>query len=117
MKSTCASRADTDGPAEPAVDAQQALYLTDASSEYCLGGLFQGLPGFLAMTPRLVSAFKSGEGGPLSDFGAELPASLEAMNRSVDENRLVRSWLPACRTWWRACKRGDAPSTWAAEPA
>jgi ubiquinone/menaquinone biosynthesis C-methylase UbiE len=74
---------------------EHALYLTDASSEYYLGGLFQGLPGFLAMTPQLISAFKSGEGVAFSDFGAALPASFEAMNRSVYENRLVRSWLPA----------------------
>jgi 2-polyprenyl-3-methyl-5-hydroxy-6-metoxy-1,4-benzoquinol methylase len=74
---------------------EHALFLTDDSSEYYLGGLFQGLPGLLAMTPRLVSAFKTGEGVAFSEFGAELPCSLEAMNRSVYEHRLVRSWLPA----------------------
>jgi len=73
---------------------EHALFLTDPSSEYYLGGLFQGLPGLLAMTPRLVSAFKTGEGIGFSEFGAELPRSLEAMNRSVYEHRLVRSWLP-----------------------
>lgn len=74
---------------------EHAMFLIDASSEYYLGGLFQGLPGLLAMTPRLVTAFKTGEGVSFSDFGAELPATLAAMNRSVYENRLVRSWLPA----------------------
>ena len=74
---------------------EHAVFLTDESSEYYLGGLFRGLPGLLAMTPRLVSAFKSGEGVSFSEFGAELPQALEAMNRSVYENRLVRSWLPA----------------------
>ena len=74
---------------------EHAMFLTDDSSEYYLGGLFQGLPGLLAMTPRLVSAFKTGEGVSFSEFGAELPRSLEAMNRSVYENRLVRTWLPA----------------------
>jgi SAM-dependent methyltransferase len=74
---------------------EHALFLTDPSSEYYLGGLFQGLPGFLAMAPRLVDAFKAGEGVSFSDFGPGLPASLEAMNRSVYESRLVRSWLPA----------------------
>jgi len=74
---------------------EHALFLTDESSEYYLGGLFQGLPGLLAMTPRLASAFKTSEGVAFSEFGAELPRSLEAMNRSVYEHRLVRSWLPA----------------------
>jgi ubiquinone/menaquinone biosynthesis C-methylase UbiE len=73
---------------------EYALYLTDEGSEYYLGGLFQGLPGLLAMAPRLVSAFKSGEGVSFADFGAQMPESLEAMNRSVYRNRLVRSWLP-----------------------
>jgi len=74
---------------------EHALFLTDEESEYYLGGLFQGLPGLLAMTPRLVSAFNTGEGVSFAEFGAELPLSLEAMNRSVYENRVVRSWLPA----------------------
>jgi SAM-dependent methyltransferase len=85
---------------EPAADTfalpdEHAIFLTDASSEYYLGGLFQGLPGLLAMTPKLVTAFKTGKGISFSEFGAELPGSLEAMNRAVYENRLVRSWLPA----------------------
>lgn len=84
---------------DPAADTfllpdEHAVFLTDASSEYYLGGLFQGLPGLLAMTPKLVTAFKPGKGISFSEFGAELPGSLEAMNRSVYENRLVRSWLP-----------------------
>lgn len=74
---------------------EHALFLTDPASEYYLGGLFQSLPSFMAMAPRLVDAFKTGEGVSFADYGAELPASLEAMNRSVYANRLVRSWLPA----------------------
>ncbi len=74
---------------------EHAMFLVDASSEYYLGGLFQSLLGLLAMAPRLVTAFKTGSGISFSDFGAELPEALEAMNRSVYENRLVRSWLPA----------------------
>ena len=74
---------------------EHALFLTDEESEYYLGGLFQGLPGLLAMTPRLVDAFNTGEGVSFAEFGAELPLALEAMNRSVYEKRLVRSWLPA----------------------
>jgi 2-polyprenyl-3-methyl-5-hydroxy-6-metoxy-1,4-benzoquinol methylase len=74
---------------------EHAQFLIDPASEYYLGGLFQGLPGLLAMTPKLASAFKTGKGISFADFGSELPCSLEAMNRPVYENRLVRSWLPA----------------------
>ena len=42
---------------ETEVPDEHVMFLTDESSEYYLGGLFQGLPGLLAMTPRLVSAF------------------------------------------------------------
>lgn len=74
---------------------EHALFLVDESSEYYFGGLFQGLPGLLAMTPKLVNAFKTGTGISFADFGSEFPGSLEAMNRPVYESRLVRSWLPA----------------------
>jgi 2-polyprenyl-3-methyl-5-hydroxy-6-metoxy-1,4-benzoquinol methylase len=84
---------------DPAGDAfslpdEHAQFLTNASSEYYLGGLFRSLPGFLAMSPRLANAFKAGEGVSFAEFGADLPASLEGMNRPVYEARLVRSWLP-----------------------
>jgi 2-polyprenyl-3-methyl-5-hydroxy-6-metoxy-1,4-benzoquinol methylase len=74
---------------------EHAMFLADPSSEYYLGGLFQSVPGLLAMAPRLVTAFKTGDGVSFSDFGAELPEALEAMNRTVYENRLARNWLPA----------------------
>lgn len=74
---------------------EHAMFLADASSEHYLGGLFQSLPGLMAMAPRLVAAFKTGEGVSFSEFGAELPEALGAMNRALYENRLARSWLPA----------------------
>jgi len=74
---------------------EHALFLTDPSTEYYFGGLFEGLPSLLAMTPKLADAFKRGGGISFADFGADLPRSLEAMNRPVYENRLARTWLPA----------------------
>ena len=85
---------------------EHAVFLTDESSEYYLGGLFQGLPGLLAMTPRLVDAFKTGAGVSFAEFGSDLPRSLEAMNRSVYESRLVRSWLPTMPEVVAALQRG-----------
>ncbi len=74
---------------------EHALFLTDPSSEYYLGGLFKGLPALMAMAPRIAAAFEHGGGVSFSDFGAEMPVALEQMNRPVYESRLVRSWLPA----------------------
>lgn len=74
---------------------EHALFLVDPSSEYYLGGLFEALPGLLAMTTKLAESFKSGKGIPFAEFGPDFPSLLAAMNRPVYENRLVRSWLPA----------------------
>ena len=73
---------------------EHALFLTDESTEYYLGGLFVGLPGLMAMVPRVVKAFEKGSGIAFTDFGEGLPVALEQMNRPVYENRLTKSWLP-----------------------
>jgi len=74
---------------------EHARFLTDPQSEYYLAGLFSVLPTLAAAIPRLADAFRSGGGIAFGDFGAELPVALAAMNRSVYESRLVKSWLPA----------------------
>lgn len=73
---------------------EHALFLTDESTEFYLGGLFTGLPGLMAMVPRVVKAFEKGGGISFADFGDGLPVALEQMNRPVYENRLVKSWMP-----------------------
>jgi SAM-dependent methyltransferase len=74
---------------------EHAMFLADPQSEYHLAGLFASLPTMSAMIPRLAQAFRDGSGISFADFGDGLPTALAAMNRSVYENRLVRSWLPA----------------------
>lgn len=74
---------------------EHALFLTNPASEYYLGGLFSGLPGMMASLPRVAEAFRRGEGVSFADYGSDMPLALEAMNRSVYENRLVRDWLKA----------------------
>jgi len=74
---------------------EHAQFLTDPASEYYLGGLFGSLPGLLSMAPKLAEAFRTGGGISFSDFGSQLPQTLEVMNRPVYEARLVRHWLPA----------------------
>jgi 2-polyprenyl-3-methyl-5-hydroxy-6-metoxy-1,4-benzoquinol methylase len=74
---------------------EHALFFAQPQSEYFLGGLFDGLPGLMAMAPRLAAAFERGGGVSFAEFGAGMPLALEQMNRPVYENRLVRSWLPA----------------------
>ncbi len=73
---------------------EHALFLTDPTSEFYLGGLFKGLPALMAAAPRIADAFERGGGVSFSDFGAEMPVALEQMNRPVYERRLVQSWLP-----------------------
>lgn len=73
---------------------EHAMFLVDPSSEYYLGGLLDGQLELMTMAPRIAAAFQQGEGVPFAEFGAGLPGALEAMNRSVYEKRLVRSWLP-----------------------
>jgi 2-polyprenyl-3-methyl-5-hydroxy-6-metoxy-1,4-benzoquinol methylase len=70
------------------------MFLVDPASEYYLGGLVEGQLGISAMAPRVAEAFGRGEGVPFVEFGPGLPGVLERMNRSVYEQRLVRSWLP-----------------------
>ncbi|MFN0160049.1 MAG: class I SAM-dependent methyltransferase [Burkholderiales bacterium] len=92
----CAGYVDYDPATECfTLPTEHALFLTDPSTEYYLGGLFTGLPGLMAMAPRLADAFAQGGGISFKDFGAGMPVALEQMNRGVYENRLVRSWLPA----------------------
>ncbi len=74
---------------------EHAMFLSHPGAETYLGGLFQGLPSMGSVIPQLSAAFKSGEGISFAELGSELPQALAAMNRSVYESRLVRSWLPA----------------------
>ncbi|HWS76532.1 MAG TPA: class I SAM-dependent methyltransferase [Quisquiliibacterium sp.] len=92
---TCAGYLEHDAAADTyQLPDEHALFFTDPQSEFYLGGMFMGLPGLMAMAPKLADAFRQGTGVSFAEFGAGLPVALEQMNRSVYENRLVRSWLP-----------------------
>jgi SAM-dependent methyltransferase len=73
---------------------EHAVFLVDPTSEYYLGGLVEGQLSLASMAPRVAQAYRAGEGVPFAEFGPGLPGALERMNRSVYENRLVRTWLP-----------------------
>ena len=91
----CAGYVEYDAPADRfTLPDEHAVFFCDRSSEYYLGGLFSGLPGLMGMVPKLTAAFQGGQGISFAEFGEGLPLALEQMNRSVYENRLVRSWLP-----------------------
>ena len=103
----CAGYVDYDGKADTFnLPEEHAVFFTDPASEYYLGGLFSGLPGLMAMAPQLGRAFASGGGINFAEFGDQLPLALESMNRSVYENRLVRSWLPTMRTLVQNLQQG-----------
>lgn len=74
---------------------EHALFLADPTTEYYLGGLFRGVPGMMSSLPKVAEAYRTGEGVRFADFGSDMPLALEAMNRTVYENRLVRDWLKA----------------------
>ena len=103
----CAGYLDYDAAADTfTLPDEHALFFTDSSSEYYLGGLFAGLPGLMSMAPRLATAFTSGGGIAFGEFGDQFPLALEGMNRTVYENRLVRSWLPAMPTVVQKLEQG-----------
>jgi len=103
----CAGYVEYDGTADSfMLPEEHAVFFTDPASEYYLGGLFTGLPGLMAMAPQLGRAFASGGGINFADFGEQLPLALEGMNRSVYENRLVRSWLPTMPTVVQRLQQG-----------
>jgi len=56
---------------------EHALFFAQPQSEYFLGGLFDGLPGLMAMAPRLAAAFERGGGVSFAEFGAGMPLALE----------------------------------------
>ncbi len=103
----CAGYVEYDGAADTfSLPDEHAVFFTDPASEYYLGGLFTGLPGLIAMAPQLGRAFASGGGISFAEFGDQLPLALESMNRSVYENRLVRSWLPTMPAVVQALQQG-----------
>lgn len=73
---------------------EHAMFLTNRSSEYYLGGMFAGVLSAVTIAPKLVAAFERGEGISFTEFGENLPLAFERMNRAVYEKRLVQSWLP-----------------------
>lgn len=85
---------------------EHATFFTDPTSEYYLGGLFSGLPALMSMAPQLSRAFAGSGGIGFAEFGDQLPLALEGMNRSVYENRLVRTWLPTMPTVVRKLEQG-----------
>lgn len=74
---------------------EHAMFLSNRSSEYYLGGMFASVLAAVTIAPRLVAAIERGEGIAFPEFGENLPLAFEGMNRAVYENRLVQSWLPA----------------------
>ena len=91
----CAGYVEYDPAADRfALPEEHAVFFTDPSSEFYLGGLFAGLPALMAMVPRVSAAFERGGGVSFADFGGQMPLALEKMNRPVYESRLVRTWLP-----------------------
>ena len=84
---------------------EHALFLTDDSSEYYLGGLFQSLPGLLAMTPRLVERLQDGR----RRFLFRVRCRTAALARGHEPHGLRAS--PGAQLAADDARRGGAPAS------
>jgi SAM-dependent methyltransferase len=69
--------------------------LVDELSPAYLAPLGQCLASVGGVLPRLVEAFRTGEGVPYSEYGPDAVSAQAALNRPAYTNDLVATWLPA----------------------
>jgi SAM-dependent methyltransferase len=75
--------------------AEQALALADADSPVFLGGAFELMASMFADEPRLVEAFRSGEGVGWHEHDHRLFSGTERFFRGGYSAHLVPEWIPA----------------------
>ena len=51
--------------------------------------------GMLAPIEQMIQAFRTGEGVPYADYGADAREGIAAFNRPMFVNELAQSWFPA----------------------
>jgi len=73
---------------------EQALLLADEDSPAFLVGAFQSAAAAALVGPRLVRAFRTGEGLSYYDHDGDLFVGIERLFRSGYTAHLVQSWLP-----------------------
>ncbi|MFG1622697.1 class I SAM-dependent methyltransferase [Kribbella sp. NPDC049227] len=68
--------------------------LVDETSPFYAGGMAYIAPAMGRALPALVAAFRTGDGVPLTAYGADAVTAQEALNRPAYENSLIDEWLP-----------------------
>lgn len=69
--------------------------LVEETSPFYMGGLPGALAAAGGIIPKLLAAFRSGEGVAYADYGPEAVSAQAALNRPAFVNSLVAEWLPA----------------------
>ena len=82
-------------PGTFSLPAEHAQVLAAEGGPFFLGGAFQLTLGYLRPIDRLIEAFRSGGGVPLSAFGEDTWEGMYRLGRAWYENTLVQQWLPA----------------------
>ena len=72
-----------------------AQALLDPESLAAVPGLVRLAIGALSVLPRLVDAFRSGDGIPFADYGEDTREGIAATNRPMFARQLGSEWLPA----------------------
>ncbi len=67
----------------------------DEDSPYFSGGLFEGTVADVTMSPRVMSAFRSGKGIPYGEYPPDTFESIERSTRPDYLHLLTQHWLPA----------------------
>jgi len=77
------------------LSAEQAVALTDESSPACVLGGFQAMTGAMRIAPKLVEAFRSGEGLGWHEHDPDLFQGTERFFRPGYAANLTSSWIPS----------------------
>jgi SAM-dependent methyltransferase len=78
-----------------ALPAGHAEALVEPDSSSYVAALGRQALGMLAPLPRLVEAFRTGEGIPFHEFGPDTREGIAALNRAMFLNELGSAWFPA----------------------
>ena len=69
--------------------------LVDETSPFYVGGLATALAAAGVTVPKVVGAFRTGDGVAYAEYGPEAVEAQAALNRPAFTNSLVAEWLPA----------------------
>ncbi len=74
---------------------EHALFVSDESSPYFMGGWLDMIPGAYSVIDRVAEAARHGGGVSFEEFGEELIRGLDRANGPSQRVLLTRKWLPA----------------------